>query len=83
MDELFAVQLFDLIGLESLRGLASVIFSDLPTFYSGWPDLTLIRDGSVELLEVKTTDKLQESQLITVPAIAKNIKVKILNVKRW
>lgn len=82
VDELFAVQLFDLLGIEELKNLARIIFSDPYAFYKGWPDLTLIRDGSVELLEVKTTDKLHESQLITIPAIRENcnINVKILKL---
>jgi hypothetical protein len=82
VDELFAVQLFDLLGIEELKNLARIIFSEPSAFYVGWPDLTLIRDGSVELLEVKTTDKLHESQLITIPAIIENcnINVKILKL---
>lgn len=82
VDELFAVQIFDLLGIEKLKNLARIIFSDPNTFYTGWPDLTLIRDESVELLEIKTTDKLHESQLITIPAIIENgnINVKILNI---
>ncbi len=82
VDELFAVQLFDLLGIERFENLARIIFSDPSTFYTGWPDLTLIRNGSVELLEIKTIDKLHESQLITIPAIIENcnINVKILKM---
>jgi len=83
VDESFAVQLYDLIGLDRFGKLARMIYSDPFAFSKGWPDLTLIRDGSVELLEVKTTDKLHESQLITISSVKNNIniKVKVLNVK--
>ena len=82
VDELFAAQLFDILGTDELGNLARIILSDPDVFNKGWPDLTLIRDGVVELLEVKTTDKLHESQLITIPAMleSSSINVKVLNI---
>jgi hypothetical protein len=45
-------------------------FSEAPYQYrAGWPDLTLIRGSRVKFVEVKTTDKLHESQLITIPVM--------------
>jgi hypothetical protein len=40
---------------------------------SGWPDLTLVKDGAVHLVEVKTTDRLHRSQLVTMPAIVERL----------
>lgn len=39
------------------------------TYKNGWPDLTLIKEGKLTFVEVKTNDKLHESQLITIPAM--------------
>lgn len=49
---------------------------------NGWPDLTLIRDGELKFAEVKTTDKLHHSQIITISALQKIIDadVRILHV---
>lgn len=38
----------------------------LKTPRSGWPDLTIIRNGLILWVEVKTTDKLHMSQLVTL-----------------
>jgi hypothetical protein len=40
-------------------------------YRSGWPDLTVIEDGEVSFIEIKTTDLLHASQLRFAEEIAK------------
>ena len=67
------------------RGLIddfSVITSNGYTYGNGWPDLTLIKDNEVLFIEVKTTDKMHESQLITIPEMRSITAFKFVFV-RW
>jgi len=59
--------LFDATDKEVFVAVASKLAEDPYTYRNGWPDLTLIKDKEVFFIEVKTTDKLHESQLITIP----------------
>lgn len=63
----FASALFDAMDKELFIKVANKLAEDPYTFRNGWPDLTLIKDGIITFIEVKTTDKLHESQLITIP----------------
>lgn len=65
----FADALFDATDKECFIKIANKIAEDPYTYRNGWPDLTLIKNNTVSFVEVKTTDKLHESQLITIPAI--------------
>ena len=65
----YAGALFDAIDKESFIKIAKKIAEDPYTYRNGWPDLTLVKDNIVSFVEVKTTDKLHESQLITIPAM--------------
>lgn len=38
-----------------------------------WPDLTIVKGNEVKFIEVKTTDKLHKSQLVTIPTFRKII----------
>lgn len=51
---------------------------------NGWPDLTLIKNNRLKFVEVKTSDKLHASQIITIPLIIGSINadVSILQLKR-
>lgn len=45
-------------------------FSENPYGYrSGWPDLVISKGNLIQFIEVKTTDKLHDSQLYTIPAM--------------
>ena len=48
---------------------------------NGWPDLTLVKEGIIRFIEIKTTDKLHNSQLITILAIKQLINADIQIVK--
>lgn len=81
VDELFASQLYDILGLDTLKGIAAAIFLDPYSFYKGWPDLTIVKDRSIEFVEIKTSDKLHESQLITFPYLKENCNINIKIIK--
>lgn len=38
---------------------------------TGWPDLVLVKDNNIQLVEIKTTDKLHMSQIIQIQNIKK------------
>jgi hypothetical protein len=63
----FAIAMFDVIDKDTYINVARKIAEDPYTYRNGWPDLTLVKDKKVLFIEVKTTDKLHESQLITIP----------------
>lgn len=77
------------ISLESIRRVYSRIrvskilrmaeeYCDGRLGLNGWPDLTLIKDDNISLIEVKEKDKLHYNQVRTFSAlrnIFKNIKV--------
>ena len=64
--------MFDSIEREVYVKLAKKIAEDSYLYRNGWPDLTLVKNGTVKFIEIKVNDKLHESQLITIP-IMKNI----------
>jgi len=65
----FAEAIFDAIDKACFIKIATKIAENPYTYRNGWPDLTLIKNNTVSFVEVKTTDKLHKSQLITIPAI--------------
>jgi hypothetical protein len=65
------------ISAELIEQLHIAIFPKLPAIFqrfsadaycyrAGWPDLTAVRAGEVRFREVKTSDKLHESQFETI-----------------
>lgn len=68
----FADALFDAVPKSHFGRLARWI-SNAHEHRNGWPDLTLVKDGYLKFVEVKTTDKLHHSQLVTIPALVREI----------
>jgi len=58
--------LFTAIGPKRLRKIAEAIAENPYQYRAGWPDLTLSKDDKMLWAEVKTTDKLHMSQIITI-----------------
>jgi hypothetical protein len=48
---------------------------------NGWPDLTLVKNGKIKFVEVKTSDKLHRSQLITMPALKNKLELDVSILK--
>lgn len=67
----FATVVFDAVDKELFCKVANKIAEDPYLYRNGWPDLTIVKSGNIEFIEVKTTDKLHESQLITIPVMRK------------
>ena len=65
----FAIAMYDSINTNIYIAIARKLSEDPYTYRNGWPDLTLIKGGEVSFVEVKTNDKLHESQLITMPTM--------------
>lgn len=68
----FADALYDAVPKSHFLQLAKWI-SNAHEHRNGWPDLTLVKDGQLKFVEVKTTDKLHYSQLVTIPALVREI----------
>lgn len=67
----FMLELYKLMGNDKLADLL-LAFSAAPYDYrAGWPDLILLTDESIRFIEVKTSDKLLETQLRFANGIAK------------
>ncbi|MDO9048186.1 MAG: VRR-NUC domain-containing protein [Methylobacter sp.] len=65
----FASAMYDAININIYIALANTFAEDPYKYRSGWPDLTLIKGNEVQFIEVKTTDKLHGSQLVTIPVM--------------
>lgn len=59
--------LFDAIETETFIAVAKKFSEDPYSYRSGWPDLIIVKGSEVRFIEVKTTDKLHNSQLLTIP----------------
>lgn len=76
----FANALYDALPKSTFVKIAKWISLDF-SHRNGWPDLTLIKDNRLSFVEVKTTDKLHESQLNTIPALTKEIGLPVSIIK--
>lgn len=65
----FMSKLYDCIGTESFYNIAERFMNDPYLYRKGWPDLTLVRGNELSFVEVKTTDLLHESQIVTIQAM--------------
>ncbi|MBK3901819.1 hypothetical protein GFM10_01955 [Pseudomonas aeruginosa] len=63
VNQQFMLELFDHLGGNKLADILQA-FSAAPYDYrAGWPDLIVLQDRMIKFVEVKTSDKLLESQL--------------------
>ena len=68
----FVSHICSVVGLENLAKIANLLCQDPHAFYSrGWPDLMILGPNEFRFVEVKTTDKLHRSQIITMPEMHK------------
>ena len=61
--------LFDAIHIDIFVKIAEKFAEDPYLYRNGWPDLTIVKGTEVQFIEVKTRDKLHESQLTTIPSM--------------
>ena len=77
----FVLYLYEALGNRVLVDVAKMFFLDPAAFGSGWPDITAIdRNNNVKLFEVKTSDKLHRSQIITILAMANFFKIEVIKL---
>jgi hypothetical protein len=77
----FILSLYEALGNKVLADIAKMYFIDPAAFGSGWPDITAIdRNNNVKLFEVKTSDKLFRSQIITISALAKYFQIEVIKL---
>lgn len=67
----FMLELYEQMGNEKLADLL-LAFSVAPYEYrAGWPDLILLKNGAMKFVEVKTSDKLLDTQMRFAKGIGK------------
>ena len=59
----FVLELFEHLGREKLADILQAFAAAPYDYHAGWPDLIVIKGGAMKLVEVKTSDKLLDSQL--------------------
>lgn len=80
IDSLIAV--FKVLTPTALAKITRQIFRE-PSYSSGWPDLTIVRESQVCFVEVKTTDKLRDSQRETISKVIRpnGLDVRVIKIK--
>ena len=58
--------LFAAIGAERLTQITAAIMENPYTYRAGWPDLTMVKGLDMLWVEIKTTDRLHLSQIMTI-----------------
>jgi len=71
----FLLSLSCAVDADFLSQVASVFMKNPYGYRSGWPDLTIINAQGVSFVEVKTTDRLHESQLRFAGEVAKPLRL--------
>ena len=80
---LFIVSLYEALGNIVLADIAKTYFIDPGALGKGWPDITAIdKNNNVKLFEIKTSDKFNPSQIITISAMANYFHTEVIKVKR-
>lgn len=78
IDDEKALATLDAFGKHRILAIAQKIFKDPYSYYSGWPDLMILNANiGPRFVEVKTTDKLHYSQVITISDMKEVAKLDI------
>lgn len=71
--------LFAAVGAERLAQITAAIMEDPYKYRAGWPDLTMEKGSEMLWVEIKTTDRLHMSQIMTIfrmkPLLPGNMRV--------
>ena len=78
--EEFASSMFDNVSRDLFIKIFELIRSH-ESYYNGWPDLTLISNVVLKLIEIKTTDKLHDSQIKTIPMLTEKLGIDVSVLK--
>lgn len=77
----FMSKLYDGIDNHTFCNIAERFMDDPYLYRRGWPDLTLISGNELRFIEVKTTDRLHESQIVTIQAMREVVSAEFSVVK--
>lgn len=79
LDIEFLIRLWKTIGREIFKQILELQIDDRgkPQYYTGWSDLTLIKENELQFVEVKTNDRIHKSQLETFCGIFKKLKLSL------
>lgn len=72
----FALELFSVINGERLLEIAQCFARKPYEYRSGWPDLTVMGKRGLRFVEVKTTDRLHDSQMRFATEVASPLGLK-------
>jgi hypothetical protein len=80
-----AMKFFNALGRESIYKLLEMYGRYNFDIRAGWPDLTVVKDNIIRLIEVKKRDRLHLSQIQTIPELKKclprNATIEIIRVR--
>ena len=81
----FAEAVFDAVETDTFIKIATKFAEEPYTYRNGWPDLTLIKNNVIQFIEVKTNDKLHNSQLVTIPILREisSSKISVYRLKNF
>jgi hypothetical protein len=66
LTENIMLSLFAAIGAGRLAQITAAIMEDPYSYRAGWPDLTMVKGSDMFWVEIKTTDRLHMSQIMTI-----------------
>lgn len=77
------IELFRALGNARCAAIAQRFLEDPYAYSKGWPDLIWVDGARVGLIEVKTTDRLHPSQIITIPEMreAADLLIEVAQVR--
>jgi len=83
LDENIIRGIYESLGRHKIINIFKVFKNSPYEYRKGWPDLTLFKDKEIIFVEVKTTDKLSDSQLLTMFDMQKatSAKFSVLRIK--
>ena len=71
--------LFIAIGAARLAVITAAMMESPGSYRAGWPDLTMVKGSDMHWVEIKTTDRLHMSQIMTIfrmkPLLPGNVRV--------
>lgn len=82
----YLIRIWKILGPEIFKKImqAQVSTEGYPLYYNGWPDLTLTKGDELLFVEVKTSDKIQGSQLDLIMGLLRplNLPFKIARLRQ-
>lgn len=84
LDRGMALAIYRSVPTGTFLSLAKTFFSEPFAYTAGWPDLICVDEQGLWFTEVKTTDRIHRSQVVTIPMITDQLKlpVRVLRLRR-